>query len=247
MNFKDYFSSLAKEYSKYRPVYPDVLFRFLNSLVKDHNTAWDCATGSGQAALGLTPYFKQIIATDASASQLEHAVKHSKITYIKVPAENPGLEHSSVDLVTVATAIHWIDSPKFFKAVKQVLKPGGVIAVWTYAQANISEIIDKVSLRYSDDVIGKHWPEENKKISDFNKIEFPFDEIISPAFKITALWSLTDYLNYIFTWSATQKYIQECGVNPLDIMRNEFESVWGNPADKKPVTWKLKIKTGRII
>jgi methylase of polypeptide subunit release factors len=64
--FKNYFSDDSKEYSKYRPSYPGALFEFLSSVTPGHDLAWDCATGSGQAALGLVKYFNQVIATDAS-------------------------------------------------------------------------------------------------------------------------------------------------------------------------------------
>jgi hypothetical protein len=51
----DHFSAHAARYGAYRPTYPDALFEYLASLVPAHDLAWDCATGNGQAALGLTP------------------------------------------------------------------------------------------------------------------------------------------------------------------------------------------------
>jgi hypothetical protein len=52
MTFSDHFSDHADRYKAYRPTYPDELFTYLASLVPDHDLAWDCATGNGQAALG---------------------------------------------------------------------------------------------------------------------------------------------------------------------------------------------------
>ena len=110
MSFKDYFSLQSKEYSLYRPKYPPSLFEYLSSLVNEHEVAWDCATGNGQAAIGLLPFFKSVIATDASPKQLEHAIINPVITYKTALAEESGLESHSVDLLTVATAIHWLDT-----------------------------------------------------------------------------------------------------------------------------------------
>jgi hypothetical protein len=43
-----------------------VLFEFLISLLQYTKLAWDCETGNGQAALFLSEYFEQVIASDAS-------------------------------------------------------------------------------------------------------------------------------------------------------------------------------------
>ena len=110
MNFKDYFSKQASDYTRYRPHYPEALFEYLATLVSSHQRAWDCATGSGQAALGLTPYFKEIIATDASEKQIANVFEHEKITYLIAPAEKTEIESNSVDLIVVAQALHWFES-----------------------------------------------------------------------------------------------------------------------------------------
>ena len=49
------------------------LFTYLASLCPAHDLAWDCATGNGQAAVALAPHFEQVIATDASAQQIDQA------------------------------------------------------------------------------------------------------------------------------------------------------------------------------
>ena len=69
--FKDHFSGHAVEYAKFRPHYPDELFEYLALISPRHELAWDCATGNGQAAVGLARHFDSVIATDASAQQLQ--------------------------------------------------------------------------------------------------------------------------------------------------------------------------------
>lgn len=244
MNFKDYFSKQAKEYSKHRPKYPKELFEYLSSLTKEHNRAWDCATGNGQAAHGLAAYYAEITATDASASQIEHAEPHEKITYKAVTAESSGIESASCDLITVATAIHWIDTDKFYPEAKRILKPGGVIAVWTYAETNIDTELDKLSGYYSQEIIGEHWPKENLKAWNFEEMtDFPFERIVNPKFAITLEWKLEDYLNYLYTWSATQNYINATGKNPLERVYESFKKIWGDKT--RSVTWKINMKAGR--
>ncbi|HEY9050998.1 MAG TPA: class I SAM-dependent methyltransferase, partial [Gammaproteobacteria bacterium] len=71
--FKDHFSNHSFDYKKFRPVYPEKLYHRLAKISPGNECAWDCATGNGQAAIGLSKYFKQVIATDASSNQLAHA------------------------------------------------------------------------------------------------------------------------------------------------------------------------------
>lgn len=247
MDFKDCFSGAAKEYSKYRPKYPPELFEYLSSITPGHDLALDCATGNGQAAMGLTPYFKKIIATDASASQIEHAAPNPKIEYKVALAENSGLEDKTADLVTVATAIHWLDQDKFYAEARRVLKPGGIIAVWIYSGNEMEPEVDRVFKEHFYDRVESYWPAEAKNTRTFEKsVKFPFTEIIPPKFKIVVEWNLKQYLNYLYTWSSTQNYIKQSGKNPLEEKFEMLKKVWGDENSKKEVTWDLKMKVGKV-
>jgi len=79
MTFKDHFSPLAASYAAYRPEYPHELFESVAGVAAWHRVAWDCATGNGQAAGGLAEYFAHVIATDASAEQIEHATPYDNV------------------------------------------------------------------------------------------------------------------------------------------------------------------------
>src|SRR5678815_2342759 len=111
--FKDHFSGHAAEYAEFRPKYPSAVFDFVASLPTRRLTAWDCATGSGQAAVPLADYFDRVIATDASREQIAHATPHRRVTYGVSPAHASGLDAGSVGLVPVAQALHWLPLEHF--------------------------------------------------------------------------------------------------------------------------------------
>ena len=69
--------------------------------------AWDCATGTGQAARSLAPLFKKIIATDVSVQQIASDTAPQNVAFAVSPAEKSALDADSVDLITVAQAVHW--------------------------------------------------------------------------------------------------------------------------------------------
>lgn len=64
----------------------------------------------------LAEHYEQVIATDISKAQLKCAMQHPRIRYIHTPLSlsNDELmnligDEGSVDLITVAQAIHWFD------------------------------------------------------------------------------------------------------------------------------------------
>jgi ubiquinone/menaquinone biosynthesis C-methylase UbiE len=174
--FKDHFSRSAAEYSAFRPAYPDGLFEWLAAHTAGRNLAWDCATGNGQAATHLARRFGRVIATDASGEMISQAPRDPRIVYRVAEAEDSGLEGSSVDLVTVASAIHWFDLERFYAEVRRVVKPGGTIAAWTYYTPVFDSDVDAVIQRLVHRVLGPYWDERlHYVVDEFHDLPFPFE------------------------------------------------------------------------
>lgn len=245
--FKDHFSAQSKGYSKFRPSYPQELYPYLSGLCKDHNLVWDCATGTGQAARGLSPFFDRIIATDGSAQQVEKAEGPQNITFCVAAAEESGLETSSVDLVTVAQALHWFAHDDFFQEVKRVLKPGGILAVWTYNLLSIDRDIDRIIRQLYMKTIGEYWPPERALVNEnYRNIDFPFQEIAPPDFNMTASWRLDDLLGYLSTWSAVVRYKADKGRDPIEEIRTGLSAAWGEDTNRRSVNWPLSFRIGQF-
>lgn len=245
--FKDYFSSHSPDYLKYRPRYPKEYFRYLSTLVEEHDQAWDCATGNGQAAHGLLPYFRRIIASDASIDQLYQAIPHERITYLLAMAEQVPIEDSSIDLVSVAQALHWFSFEKFYAEVRRVSKPGGIIAASTYGWTTISESIDPIIRQYADEIVGPYWPPERTYVdNEYRTLPFPFKEIDGPRFTMEQQWTVDEFLGYLGTWSSTQRYRKDHGSDPLKLIREELCSAWGAPDATRLVRWPLHTRIGMV-
>jgi len=247
MNFEDHFSQRAETYAQYRPHYPPALFAYLAEQTPAHALAWDCATGNGQAALGLADYFDHVIATDASEEQIRRADQHDKITYRVEPAEETSLAPNSIDLVTAAVAVHWFDFDRFYREVRRVLKPGGIIALWTYHRPQINPKMDAVIARLEDDILAGFWPERIRYLQDhYQTLSFPFDEFTLPRFAIQARWSLDQMLGFIMSWSAVRRFEEERGFHPVKPIWEEFLAAWGQEDVIQAIRWPLYLKVGRV-
>ena len=248
-NAVDHFSSNSREYSFSRPTYPDDLYRYLSDIAPNKDMAWDCATGNGQAAIGLCKYFKNVIASDASKGQLEHRFNRNNILYEMFPAEKADIQENSVDLITVAQAAHWFDLDRFYKEVTRISKSNGVLAIWSYGMHKIDNDIDKISekLNVGGNVLGRYWPRETDYVKeDYKTIPFPFKEISSPKFEMTVNWNLDDLVCYMQTWSAVKRFSTEKKFNPLSLIMEELEIFWGERDKRKVVKWDINLRVGKI-
>lgn len=246
MSFKDHFSAHADEYARRRPGYPPELFEWLASVAPANDLAWDCGTGNGQAAVGLAAYFNHVIATDPSADQLRNAFHHPHVEYRLAPAESSGLDSVSLDLVTVAQAIHWFDLDLFYREVHRTLKPGGVLAAWAYALCRVTPEIDSAIDTFYWETVGPYWPSERKLVDEgYRTIAFPFEEIEPPQFNIELDWTLEDMLGYLRTWSPVRRYIEAHGIDPADLLQPELASAWGSTDEVRQVTFPIFMRIGR--
>jgi SAM-dependent methyltransferase len=245
-SFEDHFSQHSETYAQFRPIYPTEIYAFLASLTTEHSLAWDCGTGNGQAALGLAEYFDKVHATDASADQIKLAYPHPKVDYHVEPAEAVSLPDSSVDLITVAVALHWFNFDDFYREVKRVLKPRGVIAAWTYNLTEISPQVDPLIERYYRKILAAYWPERIRYLEErYKTIPFPFEDITVPHFSMEATWDLRQFAGFLDSWSATQRYKTQEMRHPLEIIWDELVQAWGGEDQPRLVRWPLHFRIGR--
>ena len=185
--FKDYFSSVSGSYRDHRPRYPATLFDYLAGVAPSSRLAWDCATGNGQAATMLARYFRSVIATDGSANQVAEAEPMENNDYRVEPAESTSIEAASVDLTTVAQALHWFDLPRFVEEVRRVSVPGAILAVWSYAILTSTPAVDAVIEKLYNGILGDYWTPERKLVEQgYAGIELPFEAPDAPEFSMQA-------------------------------------------------------------
>ena len=244
--FKDNFSKQAELYLKFRPQYPDGLYTYLASLTNEHELVWDCGTGNGQAALGLAGQYAQVVATDPSEEQIRNAFPCKNVRYEVSAAEQSTLPAHSVDLITVANALHWFAFDAFYAEADRVLKPGGILAAWCYVTPSGSPEINSLISYLHDVILGDYWLPENRLVEKkYSTIPFPYTILETPIYTIEKYLSCAELEGLFHTWSAVQRYKDKTGQDPVALIKKDLETAWGNTSDKKMFTWELTLKVGR--
>jgi len=246
-SFTDHFARVASQYASHRPTYPPELFAWLAECSPARELAWDCATGTGQAATALADHFTRVWATDASAAQIEAATRCPGVEYSTAAAHCSGLPDQCADLVTVAQALHWFDLDSFYAEVRRVLKPGGLLAVWTYGvfgtEGAGSERVQALLDRFYYDTVGPCWPPERRHVENsYADLAFPFAEHEPPRLNMSVSWNLDDLAGYLRSWSATSRYQELHGSDPVVALAGELAPLWGDT--QRRVVWPLSIKAG---
>ncbi|WP_283743309.1 class I SAM-dependent methyltransferase [Sideroxydans sp. CL21] len=243
---RDHFTPVAGQYAAFRPSYPDELFDWLAGIAPQRKMAWDCGAGSGQATVALASRFAQVLATDISSAQLASAPALANVEYRATSAEASGLPDHSVDIVTVAQALHWFDLPGFYGETQRVLKPLGIIAAWGYNRLRVDHPgLQQVLDRFYDETIGAYWPPERKHVENgYRDLSFPFSRIAAPAFSLHKEWTHEHLLGYLRSWSAVGRFQTANGFDPVSVLAEEIGRHW-QEGQTYQIEWPLFMHAGR--
>jgi SAM-dependent methyltransferase len=242
----DYFSAGAREYARFRPTYPGELFDWVAGLCSERDWAWDCACGSGQATTELAARFALVTGTDANRAQIANAPSLPNIDWHPAPAEDSGIPAGAIDLVTVAQALHWFDTAKFWRECQRVLKPNGIVAAWGYGTARLEHAAaDRIFQDYHYGTLGSFWPKERQLVEErYASIDFPFEEIPAPDFTITAEWDASRIAGYCASWSATDCYRKAKNTDPIPSLAKHLTTELGEKTI--PIRWPIFLRAGRL-
>lgn len=241
------FTTVAREYANFRPGYPPELFAWLARVAPARHAVWDCGCGSGQASTALAEHFAVVHATDVSVEQISAAKPHARVSYSVAPAERSGLADASVDLVTVAQALHWFDVEAFYAEARRVGRRGAVLAVWNYPRPRFTDAeLDRRFFAFYEGVVGPYWPPERVHIEqNYRTLPFPFEEIAAPVFALDLRWSLEQVIGYVSSWSATTRYRKALTRDPVPLLRESLAPAWP-PGGIATMRMPIGLRAGKL-
>lgn len=182
----------AAGYQLFRPTYPDSLYEHLSSYIGCTKPALavDLGCGTGQATKALASKVSKVYGVDISEAMIKQAKEQpdlpSNVDYL-VGNDTTLLDTfapHSVDLLTVAEAFHYMSFPGFLDSVHRILKPNGVLAVWSYympaiilnesdTKSGYTQAGDMIS-RLNFETLSPYWEKRQHNLDDmYASIKFP--------------------------------------------------------------------------
>ena len=241
---KDLFSKHSLRYKQARPDYSIQIVKEILKHVPERTFAWDCGAGSGQFTQLLAPYFDHVVATDISEAQLQQAPYFENVSYQVQAAEQTSIPTQSIDLVTVAQAIHWFDFDAFYKEVKRVLKPQGVFAAIGYGLIEVQDAaINSLVQQLYFETLNGYWDSERRYIDEcYQTIPFPFQEKAVPTLSLQYQWTAQQLLSYLNIWSALKHYQEQHADDPLQLISKALKAA----PEHLDVTFPVLMRVGTL-
>ena len=196
----------------------------------------------------LAEHFAVVHATDVAPEQIAAAKSHPRVRYSVATAERHGLPDQSMDLVTVAQALHWFDVTAFYAEAVRVARPGALLAVWTYPRPRFVDAeLDRRFFTFYSQVVGPYWPPERRHVEEgYKTLPFPFEELEAPEFGFELDWNLDQLAGYASSWSATARYRLALGSDPVPLLRELMEPAWLAAGASVPLRMPIGLRVGRL-
>ncbi|WP_026917718.1 class I SAM-dependent methyltransferase [Gordonia shandongensis] len=240
-----WFDAAGDRYAAFRPTYPPSIVDVLADSAPDTDVAIDVGCGTGQLTTLLTRRFARVVGLDPSPDQLRHAASDPAVTYRLSSAERLDVPDDTAAVVTVAQAAHWFDLSAFYREVRRISRPGGVLALITYGVVDLDADLAARFDRFYRDEIGPYWPPERRHVDDgYASLDFPLDRLDAPSATITRSWTHAEFIGYLETWSATRRARAAGAGETVDRSARELSELWGT--GRRRVRWPVTTVMGRV-
>lgn len=146
------YAKIAEDYSLYKAQYAqpvlDAILRTVEKPASDIEVA-DVGAGTGLWTSMLEAAgVRRIVAIEPSMAMRnigQTRCNANNVEWINATGENTGLADCSIDLVTMASSLHWVDFDLGCLEVNRILRPGGhFAALWNPRKTNSDPIVNAV-------------------------------------------------------------------------------------------------------
>ena len=153
---------------------------------------------------------------------------------------------ATVDLVTVAQALHWFDLTSFYQEVSEWRGRAEFSRCGVTRSSMSRPRSTRLSTAFMRGIVGDYWPPERRIVEEgYQTLPFPFEELTAPEFQMVHSWNLEHLMGYFASWSSTQRYRKQTGADPLVLIADDLKAAWGDPERTRDVVWPVSLRVGR--
>ncbi len=206
------FKGTAWYYARYRLAYPKAVISLLREQIGGERLV-DLGCGTGELSVPMANYVKEVIGVDPQEEMLNEArlrasrADISNISWRCCRAEDLNIEPSSVDMVTIGAAFHWMDRPLVVARAGRWLKKGAPIAILGWNSTwNGQEPWQEIAREVLTNWLG---PRKAGKKGSFIEPSEPHEVVLAKAgchvtetvFEEPQCWSLEEFIGYLYSTS----------------------------------------------
>ncbi len=215
----DRFASTEPYYARYRPRYGDDPITYLVDRFDVDRTSrvLDLGCGAGQIAIPMAAHAGTVVGMDPNEAMLREAraqadaAGQANVEWVQgADGDLPGdIEQDSLRLTTMGRSFHWMDQPRTLDHLRDLLEPGGGVALLTdgewlthgtedHWQAGVHAL----AAEYLDDI-----PERTGPVAEYDD---PWDELLEAhgftdvetvTFPYEREWDPDSVVGYVFSLS----------------------------------------------
>lgn len=198
----DRFTDKAQKYEKYRPSYPNeslsIIMKECNFNLNNDTIIADIGSGTGKFTELLLENNYIVYAIEPNDNMRAIAdskfVGNHKYKSFNNNAENTGLDDNSIDIITVAQALHYFDLDKVKSEFRRILKQNGkVVLLWNFRDraSNFMKQYEKIVYTFHSKDLPPTFAQDkmnddvyNKLFSEYKVFSIPY----SQELKFNDLW-----------------------------------------------------------
>lgn len=240
-------------YAKFRPSYPSRTKELIADFVKKNGGGFqkmvDVACGSGQSTFYMANLFSKVFGVDISQAQVDQAqekckeLKYDNVEFCVGSAEKMPFADESVDLVTCAQGLHWLDENKFYSEADRILKSKGVLAAYGYGNVEPKNENCRVLVtHFYKDTLKGYWADRRKHIDNcFRDFKLPYAKSDRYDFYSDVEMKLPDFIGYVSSWSGYYDYREHHpGTTVLNDLEQELHKELGLNVSKELISMQLQ-------
>lgn len=239
--------NLSTQYKESRPTIPTgmvaEIVEYASKTVRcQDGLCVDVGCGPGQSTERFSPYFKAVLGTDISETQVDIAratCTASNVTFQVSKAESLPVEDGSVALVSTVNALHWFHWDAFFAEVRRVLADGGVFCPSLYRLRAVAEpgLEDCLEEFRTEEFKGYMTPQHDFWTYGYDYTEVPFNNAEKRDFVVKEKTTLSAVMSLVETWSFVIRKKErepEEAAKALERLSTRIRSKLGKPDEDDP-------------
>lgn len=213
---KTLFQGTAWYYARYRKPYPQILFDLIREKFSLDGTGrlLDLGAGTGELSVPLSRDFEGVTAVEPDSEMVAEGKWRTteagvdNITWVNMTAEAFEERPQSFRLVTVGTALHWMEKDGVLTKVHELLVPSGGLAIisgksiWTSEGRWQQEVVKLVKKYLGEERrAGKGtFSQDTRRFEDI-LAEIAFSKIEKQVIKDRAEWNVDQIIGRLYSTS----------------------------------------------